>query len=62
MRNFVFITAAKVVPSKTPIITNKPYVFTIFGSTDLCLLCVYTETIEVGIIIEKDVPTAKCIK
>ena len=36
--NFVLAIAAKVVPSKTPIITNKPYVLTIFGSTDLCLL------------------------
>ena len=38
--NLVFATAAKVVPSKTPMITNKPYVFIIFRSTDLCLLCV----------------------
>ena len=38
--DLVFATAAKVVPSKTPMITNKPYVFIIFRSTDLCLLCV----------------------
>ena len=38
--NFVLAIAAKVVPSKTPITTNKPYVFIIFGSTDLCLLWV----------------------
>ena len=28
----------KVVPSKTPRITNNPYVLTILGSTDPCLL------------------------
>ena len=32
-----------------------------FISTDLCFLWVKTETIDVGIIIEKEVPTAKCI-
>ena len=31
------------------------------GSTELCFLCVKTETIDVRIIIEKEVPTAKCI-
>ena len=31
-------------------------------STELCFLWVITETIEVGIIIAKEVPTDKCIK
>ena len=59
--DFVFISAAKIVPKKTPITTNNPQVFIMLGSTELCFLCVKTETIDVGIIIEKEVPTAKCI-
>ena len=33
----------------------------IFGSTALFLLCVKTDTSDVGIIIAKEVPTDKCI-
>ena len=51
------------IPHKSnPNITNRPYVLMTLRSTDLCFLCVITETNEVGIIIEKEVPTAKCIK
>ena len=41
--------------------TKKPKVFTTLKSTALYFICVITDEIEVGIIIAKDVPTAKCI-
>ena len=57
----VFKFAANKVPKITPKTTNKPKVFTIFKSTALYFICVIVEIMDVGIIIEKEVPTAKCI-
>ena len=40
---------------------NNPKDLTILKSTASCSICVLVEIIEVGIIIAKEVPTAKCI-
>ena len=57
----VFKLTAKKVPKKTPIKIKIPKDFTILKSTASCSLCVRVDIIEVGIIIAKDVPTARCI-
>ena len=57
----VFKLTANSVPRLTPIATNAPKVFTILKSTDLNFMCVIVDIIDVGIIIEKDVPNARCI-
>tara|TARA_Y100000780_G_scaffold210829_1_gene209343 strand:+ start:329 stop:622 length:294 start_codon:yes stop_codon:yes gene_type:complete len=57
----VFKLTANIVPRTTPIITKTPKVLTILKSTDLNFICVIADIIDVGIIIEKDVPKAKCI-
>ena len=49
------------VPNTTPIITNTPKVFTMLKSTALNFICVIVEIMDVGIIIAKDVPSARCI-
>ena len=57
----VFKLEAKIVPIKTPKATKIPYDFTISKLTARYFMWVKVEAIEVGIIIEKEVPTAKCI-
>ncbi len=57
----VFKLTANTVPSTTPITTKTPKVLTILKSTALNFICVIVDIIEFGIIIEKDVPIAKCI-
>ncbi len=57
----VFKLIANIVPSATPIATKTPKVLTILSSTALNFICAIVDIIDVGIIIEKDVPTAKCI-
>jgi len=57
----VFKLTANTVPNTTPIATNAPKVFTILKSTALNFMCVIVDIIDVGIIIEKDVPNARCI-
>jgi hypothetical protein len=57
----VFKLAAYIAPKITPKITNIPKVFTILKSTAWYFMCVIVEIIDVGIMIEKEVPTAKCI-
>ena len=57
----VFKLAAKIVPMKTPKATYNPYDTTRFVFTALYFMWVNVEAIEVGIIIENEVPTAKCI-
>ena len=57
----VFKLTANTVPNTTPIATNTPKVFTILKSTALNFMCVIVDIIDVGIIIEKDVPNARCI-
>ena len=52
---------SNIVPNTTPITTKTPKVLTILKSTALNFICVIVDIIEFGIIIEKDVPTAKCI-
>jgi len=44
-----------------PIITKTPKLLTMLKSTALNFICVIVEMNEVGIIIAKEVPTAKCI-
>jgi len=56
----VFKLTANIVPNTTPIATNTPKVLTILKSTALNFICVIVDIIDVGIIIEKDVPMAKC--
>ena len=57
----VFKLTANIVQKTTPITTKTPKVFTILKSTALNFICVIVDIIDVGIIIEKDVPKAKCI-
>jgi hypothetical protein len=57
----VFKLTANIVPNTTPIATNAQKVLTILSSTALNFICVIVDIIDVGIIIEKDVPTAQCI-
>ena len=57
----VFKLTANIVPNTTPITTKTQKVLTILKSTALNFICVMVDIIEFGIIIEKDVPTAKCI-
>jgi len=57
----VFKLTANTVPNTTPIATNAPKVLTIVKSTALNFMCVIVDIIDVGIIIEKDVPKARCI-
>ena len=57
----VFKLTANIVPSTTPITTKTPKVLTMLKSTALNFICVIVDTIEFGIIIEKDVPIAICI-
>jgi len=57
----VFKLTANTVPNTTPIATNAPKVLTILKSTALNFMCVIVDIIDVGIIIEKDVPNARCI-
>ena len=57
----VFKLIANIVPNTTPITTKIPKVFTILKSTALNFICVIVDIIDVGIIIEKDVPSARCI-
>ena len=57
----VFKLAANIVPRITQIIAKIPKVLTIPKSTPLNFICVIVDIIDVGIIIAKDVPTAKCI-
>jgi hypothetical protein len=57
----VFKLTANTVPNTTPIATNTPKVLTILKSTALNFICVIVDIIDVGIIIEKDVPKARCI-
>ena len=57
----VFKLTANIVPSTTPIATNAPKVLTILKSTALNFICVIVDIIDVGTIIEKDVPMARCI-
>ena len=52
------IKAAK---KRNIIVTNTPNVLTILKSTPLNFIWVMVDIIDVGIIIAKDVPTAKCI-
>lgn len=52
---------ATIVPIKIPITTLTPKVFTRLKSTALYFMCDNAETIDVGIIIAKDVPMAICI-
>ena len=59
--DFVARLAANIVPVITPIITKIPYELIILKSTALNLWWVKTEINEVGTIIAKEVPTAKCI-
>ena len=61
IRPSVFKLAANIVPKITPKTTKIPKVFTTLKSTALYFMCVITDEIEVGIIMAKDVPTAKCI-
>ena len=61
-RDFVFKKAANNVPQITPKTTKIPKDFNKLKSTTPCLLWVKTETNEVIIVIEKAVPTVKCIK
>ena len=46
-------------PRITPIIAKIPKVLTIPKSTPLNFICVIVDIIDVGIIIAKDVPTAR---
>ena len=57
----VFKLDAKIVPITTPKVTKIPYDLTISKFTALYFMWVKVEAIEVGIIIENEVPTAKCI-
>ncbi len=57
----VFKLTANIVPKTTPIATNTPKVLTILKSTALNFMCVIVDIIDVGIIIEKEVPKARCI-
>ena len=57
----VFKLTANTVPNTTPIATNAPKVFTILKSTALNFMCVIVDIIDVGIIIKKEVPKARCI-
>jgi len=57
----VFKLTASTVPNTTPIATNAPKVLTILKSTALNFMCVIVDIIDVGMIIEKDVPSARCI-
>ena len=57
----VFKLTANTVPNTTPIATNTPKVLTILKSTALNFMCVIVDIIDVGIIIEKEVPKARCI-
>ena len=57
----VFKLTANIVPNTTPITTKTPKLLTISKSTALNFICVIVEIIEFGIMIEKDVPMAKCI-
>ena len=57
----VFKLTANIVPNTTPNATNTPKVLTILKSTALNFICVIVDIIDVGIIIEKDVPKARCI-
>ena len=52
---------ANIVPNITPNATNSPKVLTMLKSTALNFICVIVDIIDVGIIIEKDVPKARCI-
>ena len=52
---------ANSVPEITPISINIPNDLTILKSTASCFMWVFVDIIDVGIIIAKDVPTAKCI-
>ena len=57
----VFKLTANIVPHTTPIATKNPKVLTISKSTALNFMCVIVYIIDVWIIIEKDVPKARCI-
>ena len=57
----VFKLTANIVQNTTPIATKAPKVLTILKSTALNFMCVIVDIIDVGIIIEKDVPKARCI-
>ena len=57
----VFKLTANIVQKKTPIATKAPKVLTILKSTALNFICVIVDIIDVGIIIENDVPKARCI-
>ena len=51
--NAIFINDANTVPANTPKTTNRPNVLTTLKSTNLFLLCVITDTVEVKIVIVK---------